>query len=416
MSKLYYKDRYRKKHNTFIKKIIKNDKGFGIILEETIFFPGGGGQICDTGFIYYTDSYGNEKKVCVIEVFENEDLEIIHIIKEDIDDININKKVKIEIDWKRRVDSMCQHTGQHLLSGCFFKLFGRNTKGLHIGKDVSQLDIEGIFTDEMVSEAENMANDIINKKIDIKNYILSPKEKREFRTRRPLPMTNEEIRILEIPDVDINACCGVHLLNTGDLNFIKIKKYYKHKDGTRFEYLAGKRAVDYVLERDRIFEKILNRFNCNELNIENAVENLERKKDEMYDKTKYISQKYIKNISESILKDSEVNKDGVAVIKKVFDNEEQWLMADIAKYLSENYRAAVLFGNISERVNSIHLQVSKKLAEELSYINLGKSIQEGKKYLDIKGGGSKFSAQGICKNKKDIDIFLDNIYHIYIEK
>lgn len=253
--------------------------------EDTIFFPGGGGQPMDRGFISLV-SGGEVKHRYKLEDIREVDNRIKHIVSRDqvlsTYEISSDKissgdiECLMELDWDHRIDGMQQHTGQHLLSGCFYKLFKANTKGLHIGKDVSQLDIDGEFTDEMVKKLEDYANDQISRAINIKNYVL--KESDSLETRRPLPSTDGDIRILEIEDLDINACCGLHLDNTRDITMVKIKRYYKHKSGTRFEYLAGKRAVDYLLKRDRIFDSVLNKYSAGEDNIIKSLENIEKKR------------------------------------------------------------------------------------------------------------------------------------------
>ncbi len=416
MEKLYYTERYTKQWESYVRDIEKVSDKEGLVLEETIFFPGGGGQACDLGKIIYTNTAGEEEERRVIETLLNDKDEIVHILDKASNKLDKNKKVRLELDWDRREDYMCQHTGQHILSGCFESLFGRNTTGLHIGKEMSQLDIEGKFDDEMVEKIEKMANEIIHKSLEVKNYVLTSQERKTFKTRRPLPDTQEDIRILEIPDLDINACCGVHVLNTGDIRFIKIKKYYKHKSGTRFEYLAGPRAINYVLERENIFQRVLDLFNCDEQNIESAIDNLNLKKEELYNSNKYITQKFVHLYSQDLIKEAEENKDGVLLVKKVFEDEEKNLITEIAKYIAENKRAIVLLGNKSKDLSSLNLQCSKKLVKELSYIDLGGDFKKYSKELGLKGGGSKFAAQGVCTEEKNIDIFLDTIYHIYVGK
>nr|WP_307759956.1 alanine--tRNA ligase-related protein [uncultured Peptostreptococcus sp.] len=416
MKKLYYSERYKTECESYVKDVVKHSDKDAFILEETIFFPGGGGQICDIGSITYIDSNGLEKEVNVIETCENEDEEVVHILDEKVEGIDLSQKIKMRINRDRRDDSMCQHTGQHILSGCFYELFQRNTKGLHIGKDVSQLDIEGEFIEDMVEKVENMANEIICQRIDIKNYVLTAEEKENFKTRRPLPETSSDIRILEIENLDINACCGVHALNTSDIRLIKIKKYYKHKDGTRFEYLAGQRATKYVLERERVLDRILESFNCNEENIENAIENLRMKKDEFYENNKYVTEKYIELYSDKLIGESEKNKDDIIIVRKTFENEEKWLISELVKSIAEKNKAIVIVGNKVDGASSVHVQCSKELAKEFSYIDIGKDFRSEASAFAIKGGGSKFMAQGLCQDEKNVDIFLDNIYHIYIEK
>ncbi|MEG0250325.1 MAG: DHHA1 domain-containing protein [Peptostreptococcus sp.] len=415
MENLYYRERNLKEVKTQIKKVIDYNGKTGILLKENIFFPGGGGQISDSGYITGVDKNNNEIKVKVINVLEDLKFGIVVLI-ENIGEIDIDAPVKCTVDWDRREDGMQQHTGQHVLSGCFFKIFQRNTKGLHIGKELSQLDIEGEFTDDMVKEIEEYANNIIQEGIDIKNYIIDDELRKKNITRRPLPDTKEEIRVLEIPNLDINACCGVHCYNTRDLRMIKIKRFYRHKGSTRFEYLVGQRAVKYVLERENVFERVLNNFNCDEKNIENAIHNLNNKKDELYEKNRYSSLKYIELFSNEIINSSKINKDNIYIVYKIFEGEKNWLLADIAKYITENYKAIVLFANKADGFVDIKLQASKKLTKEHKYINLGEDFKNKSKLVDAKGGGSAFMAQGMCENQKNIDNFLDSIYHIYIEK
>ena len=155
------------------------------------------------------------------------------------------KKVKCSIDWNRREDGMNQHFGQHVLSGCFFKMFNANTVGFHLGREVSTVDIEGILDEETIRKAEAYANDIIQANIPLEILTPTRKELKKIGLRRDLPKTDEQIRVVKIGELDINACCGVHPKSTLDLRMIKIKRFEKCRNATRIEYLAGKRAIDY---------------------------------------------------------------------------------------------------------------------------------------------------------------------------
>lgn len=272
----YYDNKWLKELKTRIKacEISGQSKGFELEFDDTIFFPGGGGQAKDRGSIEIVKANGDSLVYKLEDVYDREG-KTIHVVQAS-KGFDIGQEVILRLDWDHRIDGMSQHTGQHLLSGCFYSLYRVNTRGLHIGQDVSQLDIEGEFTDEMVMKLEEYANDQIYRAIAIKNYVLEKGE--SLNTRRPLPTKDEPIRILEIEGLDVNACCGLHLDNTRDLGMVKIKKYYKHKSGTRFEYLAGKRAIDYVLNREGVLDKILNKYSSGEDNILNSLDNIEKKK------------------------------------------------------------------------------------------------------------------------------------------
>jgi len=230
MEKLYYDNRYLKEFTAEIVDIKEIDNKFHVILDKTAFFPGGGGQSCDIGTL-------EDQKV--IDVYEKEEI-VYHVVEKKPLKIH---KVKCSIDWDIRQDGMHQHLGQHVLSGSFFNLFNANTFAIHLGSDISTVDIYGVLTEEQVREAERLANKVIGDALPVESFVPTKAELKKLSLRRALPNTEEDIRIVKIGDFDINACCGLHPTSTLDLRLIKIKKFEKHKEGTRIEFLAGERAI-----------------------------------------------------------------------------------------------------------------------------------------------------------------------------
>lgn len=415
MEKYYYQERELKRITTKILSVENTEKGIGVYLEKTIIFPGGGGQVNDLGYLKKKCKDGSYVTFNIIDVKETSK-GILHILNHSYEDLIDGCDVELILDWYRREDAMSQHTGQHLLSGCFYTLFKRNTKALHIGEEISQLDIEGSFTDEMVKQVEDYANELIGEKIPIKNYEIEYDKKEEVYSRRPLPQDENHIRLVEIENVDVNACCGVHWTNTSNIRFIKIKKHYKNKDGTRFEYLAGNRALEFIKKRDRKLSEILLKLNSNEDSVMNAIENIEKSKDANYLLYKNYLQKYLDYVEIELLRDCEVNTDNIMVIKKVFRNEQKGFLNEISKRLTDKNDCILVLANVRDDCVEIQLQTSKELSDRHSYIQLGKSFKEQIEFLEAKGGGSSFSAKGICSDEKGIDNFIDSIYDIYIKK
>jgi len=212
MEKLYYTNQYQTKFEAKVIEVKELNNKYHIALDKTAFFPGGGGQCCDLGKI-------NEKDV--LEVYEENEI-VYHVISENIDKGSL---IKGEINWNRREDGMHQHLAQHVLSGCFFKLFSANTVSIHLGKEISTVDIIGHLDEDKIKKAEKMANDIVRQNIMVEFIIPSYDELKNLNLRRDLPNTDKEIRVVKIGDLDINACCGVHPKSTLDLRLIKIKKY-----------------------------------------------------------------------------------------------------------------------------------------------------------------------------------------------
>ena len=261
MEKLYYENQYIKEFNAKVIEVKEINEKFHIVLDKTAFFPGGGGQSCDLGYI-------NDNEV--LDVYEENKL-IYHVLKESF---KINDNVLCKIDWNRREDGMHQHLGQHILSGCFFKLFNANTVSIHLGKEISTVDIIGELNEEMVRRAEDLANEVIHRGIKISFLVPNEEELNNMNLRRDLPNTEEDIRVVKIGDLDINACCGVHPSKTSDLRMIKIKKFEKNKGNTRIEFLAGERAIKDSLLKDKFLREICNYLNSNEYEALNGIKNL----------------------------------------------------------------------------------------------------------------------------------------------
>ena len=220
MEKIYYDDQHVREFTAEIVDIREKHGKFHVALDKTAFFPGGGGQQCDLGFV---DTHN------VVDVYEEDGI-VYHVTEKK--PIKIHR-VKCSIDWHRRLDGMQQHLGQHVLSGCFFSLFNANTVSVHVGKDISTVDIQGYLNEETIRAAERKANEVIQDNITIEVLTPNKKELRKLDLRRDLPNTNNEIRVVKIGDLDINACCGVHPKSTLHLQMIKIIKRVKLKGATR---------------------------------------------------------------------------------------------------------------------------------------------------------------------------------------
>lgn len=408
MEKLYYKDRYLKQCNSKVVKILVDEEYTSIKCSEDIFFPGGGGQKSDKGEVRFND---NIFEVLGYKKIENEDYLILDKNAHNI--LKLNDEVLLTIDWSHREDHMHQHSAQHILSGCFFTMFGNNTLGLHIGEEFSQLDIEGQYTKDDIIKIEDFANKVISDSIEMENYPIDDIERTN--TRRALPNTDDEIRVLKIGNLDLNACCGVHAKNTRDIRLIKIKKFYKHKNGTRIEYLAGNRAIEYLLERDNIFERILNKFNCGDSNIENAISNLEEKNVELYELNKSFLDKHVNNEINELITTAKTINSGIKFVLKEYKNEKEVLIEELVRKISSIDECLALI--INDRIDKvdIRISVSKETSKKFG-LKLGKDFKDICNKLDIKGGGSDSRVSAFSQNKKDIDIFVEKFYSIYIEK
>lgn len=389
MEKLYYEDQYIKEFIAEILEIKEIDGRFHILLDKTAFFPGGGGQFCDLGTI---DVHK------VLEVYEK-DNNIYHVL--DKKPIKIHK-VKCVLDWKRREDGMHQHFAQHVLSGCFYSKFKANTTAFHLGTDTSTVDIQGLLTPEQIREIEVYANEIINENIQLEILTPSKKDLKKIWIRRDLPNTSEQIRIVKIGDLDCNACCGVHPKSTRDLRMIKIKRWEKHKNATRIEFIAGKRAIQYSLKRDLYLSDICRYLSCGEEESIKGIKNLYEKLEDALSTSKKLEEVVASYEIDDMIKNSKKIKN-LSIVIKIYDNENLKYISKVASKIATVENVVALIGVKDDNKVNLIFACSK----ELENLNMNSLLKDSITLLDGRGGGSSTLAQGGGKNNGNLEVALD---------
>ena len=210
----------------------KRKKGFYIILDESAFYPEGGGQPSDTGYL---------DDVKVKEVHEK-DGELLHYTDKPLE---TGTEVQGRIDWARRFDLMQQHSGEHMVSGLIHEAYGYDNVGFHMGSDTITVDLNGPLDETQLSEIERKTNEKIWEDSAVK--ILYPTseelEKIDYRSKKEL---TGQVRIVEFPGADICACCGTHVTHTGEIGMVKLLSVEKFREGVRIEMICGKRVLDYL--------------------------------------------------------------------------------------------------------------------------------------------------------------------------
>ena len=389
MEKLYYIDQHIKEFIGEVEDVKEVNGQFHVVLDKSAFFPGGGGQHCDLGTI---------DNNAVIDVYEENGV-VYHVMEKKPMRIH---RVKCEIDWERRLDGMQQHLAQHVLSGCFFSLFNANTVSVHVGKEISTVDIQGYLDEDTIRKAEAKANEIIKENIIVEFLTPNKAQLKKLGLRRDLPKTNEEIRVVKIGDLDINACCGVHPKSTLEIQAIKIRKWEKHKGATRIEYLAGSRAIKDYFYKDDFTRTICKYLKCGEIDALNAISKLSNELKEAYDSNKKMSLELGEYKIKEMAEEAE-NFKGITIVKKVFDKENVKEVSKIADKLVLDHRAITLFAvKAEDRVNLIF-----SASKEIDAISMSDLLKDAITLIDGKGGGSKFLAQGGGKNSASLEMAMD---------
>jgi alanyl-tRNA synthetase len=397
MEKLYYKNQYIKEFEAEIISIKNTDNKYHVALDKTAFFPGGGGQSCDLGEI--------DGKT-VIDVYEEKGI-VYHVLSEEI----INKRcIKGKIDWNRREDGMHQHFAQHVLSGCFFKLFNANTVSVHLGREISTVDILGYLNENQIRKTEEIANDIIRQNILVEFMTPEANELKNLNLRRDLPNTEDEIRVVKIGELDINACCGVHPAKTLDLRMIKIKKYEKNKGNTRIEFLAGERAIKDSLSKDKILRDICVYLSSSEEEALNSIKNLKNNIEDLIKEKKKIDEELMQYEIDELLLNS--NKHGeIIILEKIYEERDINYVRKLLNKLNDKDNVISLIAVKNHNKVNVLFGASKNI----DFVNMGNLLKELIKFINGKGGGNKFLAQGYG-DSINVDEFLNHAYNKIKEK
>jgi alanyl-tRNA synthetase len=236
--RLYYHDSFLYDFEAEVREVQAGPKP-AVILDRTAFYPTSGGQIFDTGTI----STENEN-LKVTEVADAEDGRVIHYLEAPLKNLQPGTKVRGQIDATRRRDHMQQHTGQHVLSAAFVRLFNIPTVSFHMGDDYSSIDLDTpTLSKDQIEAAERLANEIILENRAVGIRFVTREEAGNLGLRKLPPAERDQLRLIDIREFDLSACGGTHVNQTGQIGGILLRKAEKVRQGWRVEFVAGQRAV-----------------------------------------------------------------------------------------------------------------------------------------------------------------------------
>ncbi|MGE7274329.1 alanyl-tRNA editing protein [Brevibacillus panacihumi] len=244
--RLYYQDVYQQSFTAAItKRGAEADGTPYVVLSQTAFYPTGGGQPADHGFL---------GEVRVIDA-EEIDGEIRHRLEEQLPESW--EQVNGQIDWERRFDHMQQHAGQHILSASFREVADAETVAFHLGSERVTIDVRlDELTPDVWEKVERRANQIILENHPIIARFVDEDEWKALPLHK-LPTVTQDIRLVIIPDFDYNPCGGTHPSRTGEVGLIKILGWERHRGNVRLEFLCGWRAMrEYTVKQQRISDAV----------------------------------------------------------------------------------------------------------------------------------------------------------------
>ena len=239
--KLYDKDSHMKVFTATVISCEERKNGYQVALDRTAFFPEGGGQSGDRGWLNDVEVFDTHEKNGIVYHYTKIPLEA-------------GVTVEGKLDYEERFARMQQHTGEHILSGIVHQLYGYDNVGFHLGADVTTLDFNGELTEEQVEDLESRANRAVFANIPVQILYPTKEELGKLAYRSKIEIEGQ-VRIVSIPGYDICACCAPHVDRTGEIGLIKILSCDRHRGGCRVMIVCGVRALaDYRVRLQSVTE------------------------------------------------------------------------------------------------------------------------------------------------------------------
>ena len=365
-----------------------------IVLDKTAFYPTGGGQPSDNGFIedVFINNVLIDAEGIVRHYFEGEPTFTCGAI------------VNCKIDIDRRRDYTQQHSGQHIFSQAFFQLFGAETNGFRMGAVTSEIDLKFDLgptkIEQAIKESVSLANLIIYENRKVTSVILNEEEASRLPLRKESSVS-ESIRIIDIEGYDLSPCGGTHVQQTGEVGIIFVKNWTRAKQMVRLEFACGMRALHEFQELNEINASICKTLSTGRETVLESVHHLIESNKLLDKKIKGLNTVLINYESEALIRENN------SVVTKVFNNRPVEEVRSLAINIASQASVLVLLANN----NGEKIQLIFSASNEIK-INVAELMQEICVHFNGKGGGTPTLAQGGFNNVEGFEkYFFDLAAH-----
>ena len=383
----YYKDAMMKEFKSQVVKTGKDETGNFIVLDNTAFYPTGGGQPHDTGWI-------NELEIIDVEKIDEE---IRHYTAADVS--NISGEISGKLHWSRRFDHMQQHAGQHILTAAFVELYDMATVSFHLGTELVTIDLNvGEVSEDQLAAVEKRANEIILENRPIETKWVTKEELAQYNLRKDVKV-DQDIRLVIIPDYDYNGCGGTHPTSTGQVGLLKILATEKMKKQIRVHFVCGNRVLQQLAMRKQVLSDVARQLSAPE---EEAADALRK-----FAKTAKQTEKNLTEAQDALLEFEAKELANETVAAATFENRSIQSLQKLARFITQQNDEAIalLVANNEDKLQFVAARGSEQTksmkdisAAALPLIN-GKG---GGNDALVQGGGEKnVSAEALIEAMKE---------------
>lgn len=396
--KLYKNNAYLSTCEAKVLEIVENK----VRLDQTCFFPEGGGQSSDIGVI---------ENIQVIHVFEKGDY-VWHQLAS-TDKLNVGDTVLCSIDWTHRFDNMQRHAGEHIMSGVWYELYKATNTGFHMGDDYMTIDLTldenspyKEITQDMLDEVELKVNEIIWSNLPIvSNHFEKREDTLNLNLRKPVKI-EEDITIVTVGSTenpsDSVACCGTHPAFSGEIGILKIFKVEKNKSMFRIYFDAGKRAYSNYKDISEKINIIGSMFSAGKDDIITKVQSHRDRHDDLLNQMKELKQTILEIKSKDALKDINQLKKVNTLLLNDFDTDD---MFRFGNHILNNINGYLFIYSDQDLVSVL-------MSNKGSEFNCKDLVNSLRSQIIFKGGGGDNSAQLRFESKDQLDLLIEKLNHL----
>ena len=395
--RLYDLDSHQKKAQSLVLSCTPAGEQFDVVLDQTVFFPEGGGQPSDTGTLGGAN---------VLHVRE-EGGEIYHRIDRAL---AVGETVTGTIDWARRFDLMQQHTGEHLLSFSFYDLFQASNVGFHLALDYATIDFDKPVTREQIQEAELLANRFVWKNLPVQaTFYESEAEVKALPLRKHAEGLQPPIRIVHVEGADMCTCCAPHCYTTGEIGSVFVADASSYKGGTRITFFCGERALKLHRAQHDDLDAIARRFSCQR---EAAVSAVKKLSDD-YGALKKSERELAKSLNGYMAAEflqSAVSAGKYRVIAQLVSGVDGGRLKDLSQAACADKTLTLLLSETEERLSYV-------LATGANFpIDVSELMPAVNAALGGKGGGRGTLAQGTAPSVSGAKEALEQLKTYFVKR
>lgn len=393
--RLYYADSFLKSFSATVVDIreVARDESesiWQVALDRTAFYPTSGGQPFDLGVLRAMSRGGAGLDVLVEGVEEDEHGEIWHYVRKPL---STGTQVEGEIDWERRLDHMQQHTGQHVLSAVFARELQAPTVSFHLGDSSSTIDLStGPVAAHSLERIERLANLAIadDRPVTVRHVERAEAEAMLAAGKlRKLPDREGSIRLIEIQDIDINACGGTHVRSTGQIGGIFMRGTEKVSRGVRVEFVCGLRAARATRMDTAILSQVTAALSVGATEIPSAVERLKSEAKTSAKERQRLREDLAAYHAVRLAVEEPIHG-GLRMVERTFkDRDREYVKLLASSVASAAPWTAALF--CAEEANPARIFVARSMDLDL---DCGRILKDALAQRGLRGGGSADMAQG----------------------